>query len=964
MESMTVLMNESVMDLKRHEETIEHEDRYNFDLIENGKVWNHPEQSLNDHTSKDSDEEEGSLYTELESQSLSDHTSKDSDEEEGSLYTELESQSLSDHTSKDGDEEEGSLYTELESQSLNDHTSKDSDEEEGSLYTELESQSLSDHTSKDSDEEEGSLYTELESQSLNDHTSKDSDEEEGSLYTELESQFLDDHMDNEDTDANMDSDPEHSHSSHTGVYDDVTSDSEHLLDDDMMRSSLYKGALITLGQTVLLLMAFVTTVGLTQDGLQTLLQILTLILPQDSHLPATKYLFKKLFKTGKYDFNLYCPKCCCVLENNACTTCHQVFEKNELMKNGNFFFTLPLIDQLKHLLETLNLGESLNYRKNRPTNPDTISDIMDGKLYEQMCKDSNLKNDYSFSLTFNSDGVPIFKSSTFSIWPLLCYINELPSKIRKNNIFLAGLWFGARKPTVSTFFGPFANQMKTLGSVGFEWCLKGEIIKSYVYAIICSCDSVARAMLQNVKQFNGKFGCNWCLHPGERVEKGRGYVQVYLYLEDVRERCHTNMIEWQRNVGVGETFGVKGPTSLMSLPYFDIVSGFVVDSMHCVDLGVMRQLSILWFDSSYHREPWYIGTRINEIDRKIEHFQPPSNITRMPRSITTRAYWKASEWRAFLLFYAPIVLKSILPRRFLEHFLLLCQAVYVLQTTSITQLELFYASQHLNEFVCNFETLYGRSHMTYNVHILQHLSDSVRNWGHLWCYSPYSFEGCNGFLLKLYNGTQSVPLQIVTSFLLLKKVESIGQILMINAHPRVKQVFYSMLDGFTTKHARRFNDSVLFGRGCSRALDLFEKDAVEQYLGCPVKDQATFYHKAVVNSQIFLSINYRRELKRDNTLVRMCDGSVCQIVCFANVWSHTGSEHALCLVKKCVSKPRLFLQGYYGESRCQIKHLMFIPSEFNDLIALDICQLSEKCVVYKYDDSCLICLMPNSFERD
>ncbi|XP_073721364.1 uncharacterized protein [Misgurnus anguillicaudatus] len=648
MESMTVLMNESVMDLKRHEETIEHEDRYNFDLIENGKVWNHPEQSLNDHTSKDSDEEEGSLYTELESQSLNDHTSKDSDEEEGSLYTELESQSLSDHTSKDSDEEEGSLYTELESQSLNDHTSKDSDEEEGSLYTELESQSLNDHTSKDSDEEEGSLYTELESQSLsdhtskdsdeeegslytelesqslndhtskdsdeeegslytelesqslNDHTSKDSDEEEGSLYTELESQFLDDHMDNEDTDANMDSDPEHSHSSHTGVYDDVTSDSEHLLDDDMMRSPLYKGALITLGQTVLLLMAFVTTVGLTQDGLQTLLQMLTLILPQDSHLPATKYLFKKLFKTGKYDFNLYCPKCCCVLENNACTTCHQVFEKNELMKNGNFFFTLPLIDQLKHVLETLNLGESLNYRKNRPTNPDTISDIMDGKLYEQMCKDSNLKNDYSFSLTFNSDGVPIFKSSTFSIWPLLCYINELPSKIRKNNIFLAGLWFGARKPTVSTFFGPFANQMKTLGSVGFEWCLKGEIIKSYVYAIICSCDSVARAMLQNVKQFNGKFGCNWCLHPGERVEKGRGYAQVYPYLEDVRERCHTNMIEWQRNVGVGETFGVKGPTSLMSLPYFDIVSGFVVD------LGVMRQLSILWFDSSYHREPWAV----------------------------------------------------------------------------------------------------------------------------------------------------------------------------------------------------------------------------------------------------------------------------------------------------------------------------------------------------------------------
>lgn len=224
------------------------------------------------------------------------------------------------------------------------------------------------------------------------------------------------------------------------------------------------------------------------------------------------------------------------------------------------------------------------------------------------------------------------------------------------------------------------------------------------------------------------------------------------------ERSHTGMIEWQRNV-TGENFGVKGPTPLMSLPFFDIVSGFVVDSMHCIDLGVMRQLSTLWFDSSYHREPWYLGNRVSEIDRKIEQFQPPSNITRMPRSVLTRAYWKASEWRAFLLFYAPIVLKSVLPRRFFEHLLLLCKAAYVLQTTCITQLELFYASQHLNEFVCNFETLYGRCHMTYNVHILLHLSDSVRNWGPLWCYSAYSFEGCNGFLLKLYHGTQSVPLQ-------------------------------------------------------------------------------------------------------------------------------------------------------------------------------------------------------------
>lgn len=49
--------------------------------------------------------------------------------------------------------------------------------------------------------------------------------------------------------------------------------------------------------------------------------------------------------------------------------------------------------------------------------------------------------------------------------------------------------------------------------------------------------------------------------------------------------------------------GVKGPTKLIELPEFDLVSGFVVDNLHCVDLGVSRQLGHLWFHSSNHQSP-------------------------------------------------------------------------------------------------------------------------------------------------------------------------------------------------------------------------------------------------------------------------------------------------------------------------------------------------------------------------
>lgn len=41
------------------------------------------------------------------------------------------------------------------------------------------------------------------------------------------------------------------------------------------------------------------------------------------------------------------------------------------------------------------------------------------------------------------------------------------------------------------------------------------------------CDSVARPLVQCTTQFNGNYGCGLCLHPGESIEKGRGFARVY-----------------------------------------------------------------------------------------------------------------------------------------------------------------------------------------------------------------------------------------------------------------------------------------------------------------------------------------------------------------------------------------------------------------------------------------------------
>ena len=52
--------------------------------------------------------------------------------------------------------------------------------------------------------------------------------------------------------------------------------------------------------------------------------------------------------------------------------------------------------------------------------------------------------------------------------------------------------------------------------------------------------------------------------------------------------------------------------------------------MHAVLLGVCRQLLKLWLDTRYSKELWYIGNKLEELDKRLCNFKPPSEIKRTP----------------------------------------------------------------------------------------------------------------------------------------------------------------------------------------------------------------------------------------------------------------------------------------------------------------------------------------------
>lgn len=50
--------------------------------------------------------------------------------------------------------------------------------------------------------------------------------------------------------------------------------------------------------------------------------------------------------------------------------------------------------------------------------------------------------------------------------------------------------------------------------------------------------------------------------------------------------------------------------------------------------------------------------------------------------------------------------------------------------------------------------------MTYNVHQLLHLTDSVEDLGPLWSHSCFFFEDLNGDFRDLFHGTQNIDGQV------------------------------------------------------------------------------------------------------------------------------------------------------------------------------------------------------------
>ena len=95
-----------------------------------------------------------------------------------------------------------------------------------------------------------------------------------------------------------------------------------------------------------------------------------------------------------------------------------------------------------------------------------------------------------------------------------------------------------------------------------------------------------------------------------------------------------------------------------------------------------------------------------------------------------------------------------------KHWACLVQSYYTLLKNNITRDELDQSNFLLKKFVVYTEEYYSANAMTFNIHQLLHLAQSIADWGPLWAHSGYCFENGNGQLVRKIQAAKGVIHQL------------------------------------------------------------------------------------------------------------------------------------------------------------------------------------------------------------
>jgi len=347
-------------------------------------------------------------------------------------------------------------------------------------------------------------------------------------------------------------------------------------------------------------------------------------------------------------------------------------------------------------------------------------------------------------VNINIDGLPLFKSSSSQVYPILCNLVE-----NYNEVNIVGIYYGNEKPAdANVFLKVFTDEAIILTTHGIT-------INDHTYPFKSNafiCDVPAKSFITFTKGHSGYYSCSKCTVKGEYIHN-RIY---YPYLNNFLLRTNNDFrLKLQRDHHTGTSI-------LESIPTIDMVEDFPSDPMHLLYLGIVRKLIVnLWcFGTPRSKLSFNEMCEISKM-LEIQKVNIPYEINRKTRSLFECKRWKATEFRTFLLYTGPVVLKSILNYNKYINFLTLHVAVTIFSNSKHISCYSDYAKSLLEYFVKTFIILYGKENASSNIHHLLHLYDDVIKFGTLQEFSAFPFENYLQSILKMIRKNDKILEQIV-----------------------------------------------------------------------------------------------------------------------------------------------------------------------------------------------------------
>lgn len=163
--------------------------------------------------------------------------------------------------------------------------------------------------------------------------------------------------------------------------------------------------------------------------------------------------------------------------------------------------------------------------------------------------------------------------------------------------------------------------------------------------------------------------------------------------------------------------------------------------MHNLFLGTAKNITTLWKNNKVLSD-----SDFSSIQETVNLISVPAQIGRLPGKIASGfAGFTAEQWMVWTIVFSPYVLKNFLPA---DHYSMWCMFSFscsLLCRPFIHQAELLQADQLMLDFCESFEKVFGKEHVTPNMHLHAHLKECIVNLGPVFSFCAFHSKGIMAF---------------------------------------------------------------------------------------------------------------------------------------------------------------------------------------------------------------------------